>query len=93
MNKSMVKNLRSNTRVRKLKSFLKKGENGLELFLVHSCVEIWLSATLSVHKNRGVSWLLICLVLIGPLSHFVFNLIVKGKLIYLVKQEVQKRTK
>lgn len=88
----MVKNLRLNIRVKKLKSFLRKEENGLESFLVHNCVEIWSLATLSVHRNRGASWLLTCLALINLLFHFVFNLIVKGKLIFLVKQEVRKRT-
>lgn len=88
----MAKNLRSNIKVRKLKSFLKKGENGLELFLVNNCAEIWSLATLSVHRNRGVLWLLTCLALTGLLFHFVFNLIAKGKLIFLVKQEVRRRT-
>lgn len=88
----MAKNLRSNIRVRRSKSFLKKEENGLELFLVNNCVEIWSLAILSVHRNREVSWLLICLALTSLLFHFVFNLIVKGKLIFLVKQEVLKRT-
>lgn len=88
----MAKNLRSNIRVRKLKSFLKKGENGLELFLVNSCVEIWSLATLSVHRNQGVLWLPTCSALTSLLFHFVFNLIAKGKLIFLVKQEVRRRT-
>lgn len=88
----MAKNLRSNIRVRRSKSFLKKEESGLELFLVNNCVEIWSLATLSVHRNRGVSWLLICLALTSLLFHFVFNLIAKGKLIFLVKREVRKRT-
>lgn len=88
----MVKNLRLNIRVRKSKSFLKEEENGLELFLVHNCVETWSLATLSVHRNRGASWLLTCLALTNLLFHFVFNLIAKGKLIFLAKQEVRKRT-
>lgn len=88
----MAKNLRSNIRVSKLKSSLKKEENGLELFLVNNCVEIWSLATLSVHRNQGVSWLLTCLALTSLLFHFVFNLIAKGKLIFLVKQEALKKT-
>lgn len=88
----MVKNLRSNIKVRKLKSFLKKEENGLELFLVHNCVETWSLATLSVHRSRGASWLQTCLARTSLLFHFVFNSIAKGKSIFSVKQGVRKRT-